>query len=158
MSPHRLVYKKVCHLPIEIEHKAYWAIKAANCNVDTAVKQRMLQMEELEELRNEAYENTRIYKDKVKRLHDHRISHKELRPRMKVLLFNSRLKLFPGKLKSRWSGPFLLKEVFNHGEVELYNENTNESFIVNGHRVKSYFEHHSPPMVVESQALHNPDC
>ncbi|XP_057791161.1 uncharacterized protein LOC131008290 [Salvia miltiorrhiza] len=113
-------------------------------------------MEELDELRNEAFENARIYKDKVKRLHDRRICHKKLCPGMKVLLFNSRLKLFSGKLKSRWSGPFLLNEVFEHGVVELFNENTKESFRVNGHRVKPYYEHQSPPMVVESQALHNP--
>ncbi|XP_057787366.1 uncharacterized protein LOC131004673 [Salvia miltiorrhiza] len=115
-------------------------------------------MEELDELRNEAYENARIYKEKVKRLHDHRISHKKHCPGMKVLLFNSRLKLFPGKLKYRWSGHFLLREVFEHGAVELCNENTNESFTANGHRVKPYYEHQSPPMVVESQALHNLDC
>ncbi|XP_057803374.1 uncharacterized protein LOC131018677 [Salvia miltiorrhiza] len=113
-------------------------------------------MEELDELRNEAYENARIFKDKVKRLHDRRICHKKLCPGMKVLLFNSRLKLFPGKLKSRWSGPFLLKEVFEHGAVELFNENTKESFRVNGHRVKPYYEHQSQTMEVESQALHNP--
>ncbi|XP_057804970.1 uncharacterized protein LOC131020247 [Salvia miltiorrhiza] len=113
-------------------------------------------MEELEELRNEAYENARIYKDKVKRLHDSRICHKKLCPGMKVLLFNSRLKLFPGKLKSRWSGPFLLTEVFEHGAVELFNENTKESFRVNGHRVKPYYEHQSSTMVVESHTLHDP--
>ncbi|XP_057803447.1 uncharacterized protein LOC131018760 [Salvia miltiorrhiza] len=113
-------------------------------------------MEELDELRNEAYESARIYKDKVKRLHDRRISHKKHCPRMKVLLFNSRLKLFPGKLKSRWSGSILLKEVFEHGAIEVFNENTKESLRVNGHRVKSYYEHQSPPMVVESQALHDP--
>ncbi|XP_057791058.1 uncharacterized protein LOC131008182 [Salvia miltiorrhiza] len=113
-------------------------------------------MEELDELRNVAYENARIFKDKVKRLHDCRICHKKLYPGMKELLFNSRLKLFPGKLKSRWSGPFLLKEVFEHGAVELFNENTKESFRVNGHRVKPYYEHQSQTMEVESQALHNP--
>ncbi|XP_057799953.1 uncharacterized protein LOC131015525 [Salvia miltiorrhiza] len=113
-------------------------------------------MEDLDELHNEAYENARIFKDKVKRLHDRRICHKKLCPEMKVLLFNSRLKLFPGKLKSRCSGPFLLKEVFEHGAIELFNENTNESFRVNGHRVKPYYEHQSSTMEVESHALHQP--
>ena len=80
---------------------------------------RKLQISELEELRNEAYENARITKDKVKIFHDKHIIRKTFVPGQKVLLYNSRLHLFPGKLKSRWTGPFVVKTVFPHGAVEI---------------------------------------
>lgn len=72
MSPYKMLYGKACHLPLEIEHKAYWAIQNINFELSQAGKERTLQISELEELRDEAYENTRIYKDKVKRIHDGR--------------------------------------------------------------------------------------
>ncbi|MCQ7012917.1 hypothetical protein M9Y11_18955, partial [Clostridioides difficile] len=92
------------------------------------------------ELRNEAYENAIVYKDKVKNWHDSRIVRKKLEPGMKALLFNSRLRLFPGKLKSRWNGPFIIEEVKPYGVVTLYDPRTKSSFQVNGHRVKPYVE------------------
>ena len=65
MSPYRIVYGKPCHLPLELEYKAMWVIKKLNCDFQVAKEKRLLQMNELEELRNEAYDNTRIYKEKT---------------------------------------------------------------------------------------------
>ncbi|GJW23935.1 reverse transcriptase domain-containing protein [Tanacetum coccineum] len=134
-TPYKLVYEKSCHLPIELEHKAYWALKHANFDLKTASDHRKLQ---LNELRDQAYENSLIYKERTKKLHDSKIKNRIFNVGDRVLLFNSRLKIFSGKLKTRWSGPFTITQVFPYEAVEL-SQPDGPNFKVNGHRVKHYF-------------------
>ena len=137
MSPYRIVFGKPCHLPLELEYKAMWTIKKLNCDFPTAKEKRLLQMNELEELRNEAYDNARIFKEKTKRWHDQRILSREFKAGEQVHLYNSRLKLFPGKLKSRWSGTYIVVTSTPLGAVTLKDEFGSE-FKVNGQRLKHY--------------------
>ncbi|GKA82938.1 hypothetical protein Tco_0789686 [Tanacetum coccineum] len=72
-TPFRMVYGKACHLPIEIEHRVYWALKQCNMDLTAAAKNRFMKLNELMELRDGAYKNTRIYKERTKRWHDSRL-------------------------------------------------------------------------------------
>nr|GFB63257.1 reverse transcriptase domain-containing protein [Tanacetum cinerariifolium] len=125
-TPYKLVYRKACHLPVELEHKAYWALKHANFELKTAGDHR---------------------KEKSKRLHDSKIKNRVFNIGDRVLLFNSRLKIFSGKLKSRWSGPFTISHVFPYSTVEL-TQHDEPNFKVNGHRLKHYFGEDIPKLVV----------
>nr|GFC06873.1 reverse transcriptase domain-containing protein [Tanacetum cinerariifolium] len=106
-----------------------------------------VQINELNEFRDQAYENSLIYKEKSKRLHDSKIKNRVFNIGDRVLLFNSRLKIFSGKLKSRWSGPFTISHVFSYGTVEL-TQPDGPNFKVNGHRLKHYFGEDLPKLVV----------
>nr|GEV69821.1 putative reverse transcriptase domain-containing protein [Tanacetum cinerariifolium] len=103
-TPYKLVYEKSCHLPIELEHKTYWALKHANFDLKTVSDHLKLQFNELNELRDQAYKNSLIYKEKTKKLHDSKIKNRIFNVGDRVLLFNSRLKIFSGNLKTHWSG------------------------------------------------------
>nr|GEY75121.1 hypothetical protein [Tanacetum cinerariifolium] len=117
---------------------AYWALKHVNFDLKIAGDHRKLQLNELNELRNQAYENYMIYKEMEKKLHDSKIKNRIFNVGDHVLLFNSRLKIFLEKLKTRWFGPFTITQVFSYGTVEFSQPN-GPNFKVNGHRVKHYF-------------------
>ena len=102
-----------------------------------AGRKRLLQLNELDELRINAYKNAKLYKDRAKLWHDKHLSKKKFHEGELVLLYNSRLKLFLGKLKSQWSGPFTVIKVYPHGAVDITNEK-GEVFKVNRHRLKPY--------------------
>jgi len=141
LSPFQMVYDKSCHLPVEMEYKAYWALKFLNFDEATSREQRRLQLLELEEMRLTAYESSKLYKERVKKYHDKKLLKKAFQPGQQVLLFNSRLKLFPGKLKSKWSRPFIIKKVRPYGAVELcdpQSKDPDRTWVVNGQRLKQY--------------------
>nr|GEX35382.1 hypothetical protein [Tanacetum cinerariifolium] len=118
---YKLIYGKACHLPTGLLHKAHWALKHVNFDLQTA--------------------------EKTKRLHDSKIKDRVFNVGDRVLLFNSKLKIFSGKLKIRWSGPFTITQVLPYGTIEL-SQTDGPNFKVNGHRLKHYFGEDIPKMVV----------
>ncbi|CAA7045583.1 unnamed protein product [Microthlaspi erraticum] len=106
---------KDCHLPVEVEYKALWAVKMLNFDIKAAQERRVMNLFELEEIRMNAYENSMIYKMRTKAAHDKLIRLKDFKVGDSVLLFNSKLRLFPGKLRSKWSGPFKIDEFYPTG-------------------------------------------
>ena len=116
---------------------AYWAIRTLNFDLKADGEQRFLQLNELNELRLEAYENSCIYKERTKKWHGKHIMTKCFGKGDIVLLFNSRLRLLLGKLKSIWLGQFTITKVQPSGVVETWSESTG-AFTVNGQRLKPY--------------------
>ncbi|XP_057720050.1 uncharacterized protein LOC130934503 [Arachis stenosperma] len=105
---------------------------------ERAGAERKLQLQELENLRLEAYENSRLYKEKVKAVHDKNIKRREFQPRDLVLLYNSRIRLKPGKLISRWDGPYRVERAEPYGVFHLSHPSSSEFIKVNGNHLKLF--------------------
>nr|GFB15318.1 reverse transcriptase domain-containing protein [Tanacetum cinerariifolium] len=123
------------------------ALKHANFDLKTAGDHRKLQLNELSELRDQAYENSLIYKEQTKKLHDEKIKNHIFNVGDQVLLFKSRLKIFSGKLKSRWLGPFTISEIYPYGTAKLVHPD-GCNFKVNCHRLKHYHGGDPPPLEI----------
>ncbi|RVW36253.1 hypothetical protein CK203_107278 [Vitis vinifera] len=109
-------------------------------DLNRAGMKRFLDLNEMEELRNNAYNNSNIAKQRLKRWHDQLVFRKEFQKGQRVLLYDSKLHIFPGKLKSRWIGLFTIQQVYSNGVTELLNSNSTGSIKVNGQRLKPFVE------------------
>jgi hypothetical protein len=140
MMPYQLVYRKTCDLLIELEHKAFWVIKKWNMDLKAAGTKRKIQIAELEEWREKAYHNDKLYKERTKRWYDKRIKIKQFKLGDKVLLLNTHIHLFGhGKLHSKWEGPYLVQHDVDHGVVTLQCDDR-DTFKANGQRLKLLLE------------------
>ncbi|CAM8893408.1 unnamed protein product [Rhodiola kirilowii] len=154
MSPFRLVYGKTCHLPVELEYKALWAIRELNMSMNATGEKRLMRLYELDEIRLDSYENARIYKERTKNWHDKRIMRRKFNEGERVLLYNSCLRLFPGKLRTKWSGPYTVERAYPDDHVELSIEG-GKSMVVNGRFLKHYhvLKHLAPPDGIDDNLL-----
>ena len=132
-----LLYGKTCHLLFELEHKAMWVMKKLKMYLNGEIEKRLNGLNDLHEVHLKAYESSAIYKEKIKKYYDQKIEKREFSIWDLVLLFNYRLRLFSGKLKCKWTGPFLISKVFPYGVVEMVNKE-GAKFTINGQRIKIY--------------------
>ncbi|XP_057755863.1 uncharacterized protein LOC130975046 [Arachis stenosperma] len=105
---------------------------------EKAGAERKMQLQELKNIHLEAYDNSRLYKEKMKAVHDKHVKRREFRPGKLVLLYNSRLRLMPGKLRSRWEGPYRVETAKPYGVFHLSHPSSSNLIKVNGHRLKLY--------------------
>jgi hypothetical protein len=98
----------------------------------------LLDLSSFDEWRSEAYENARLFKEKVEQWHDRRTLKREFHVGEKVLLYRSHLRFFAGKLLSKWEGPFIIEEVYRSSEIKIASLKDNTTQVVNRQRLKHY--------------------
>jgi hypothetical protein len=113
-------------------------VKELNRDFKLTGKKRLLDLSSLDEWRNEAYENARLFKEKVKQWHDKRILKREFHVSEKVLLYRSHLRFFAEKLHLKWEGPYVIVEVYRSGAIKIASLKDDTTQVVNGQRLKHY--------------------
>jgi hypothetical protein len=113
-------------------------MKELNRDFKLAGKKRLLDLSSLDDWRNKAYENARLFKEKVKQWHDRRILKREFHVGEKVLLYRSRFRFFDRKLLSKWEEPFIIEEVYRSGAIKIASFKDNTTQVVNKQRLKHY--------------------
>ena len=151
MSPYKMVYGKASHLPLELEHKAYWAIKELNYDFKLAGENTLFDISSLDELRTQAYENAKLFKEKVKRWHDKRIQKCEFKVGEYVFLYNSRFRFFARKVLSKCEDPYVIEEVYRSGAIKINNAEGTNPKVVNGQQIKHHIS--GTPINVESNII-----
>ncbi|XP_075087985.1 uncharacterized protein LOC142169940 [Nicotiana tabacum] len=141
---------------LELEHIALWALGQLNLDIEAVGTCRVTELHELDEFHYHAFDSTRLYKERMKMMHDKKILKRTFKPGDMVLLYNSRLRLFSGKLKSRWSGPFSVVEIHPTGAIEIAAANDSRMFRVNGNRLKHYLGMEDAKVVSVTHLLEPP--
>ncbi|XP_028755654.1 uncharacterized protein LOC114715017 [Neltuma alba] len=123
---------------MELEHKAYWAVLTCKKEIDKAGKERLFQPQEIDEMRPEAYDNSRMYKENCRAIHDSSILRKSFKLGDRVLKFIAQFKFRDEKLKERWDGPYTITKVLGYGAFELKDKKDGTTHLANGHLLKLF--------------------
>ena len=121
MSPYKMVYGKACHLPLELEHKAYWAVNELNYDFKLAGEKRLFDISSLDEWRTQAYENAKLFKEKVKRWHDKRIKNVSLKSENMFFCTTLVLDSLQENSSPNGKGPYVIEEVYRSGAIKINN-------------------------------------
>jgi len=128
--PYAVVYSHPWHLLTELQHRGWWPIRTLNYGLNASGEERKFRLNELEEIRKEAYENTQMSKGRAKIFHDNCINREEFYLGKKVYLYDSGLHLFPRELRSRWTDIVVVR-VFPHGAIEIKDPSKDHTSKVN---------------------------
>ncbi|XP_028798696.1 uncharacterized protein LOC114754120 [Neltuma alba] len=144
MSPYQIIYKKLCHILVELEHQSYWVVNSCNADFEEAGLNKLLQIQELKEMCLDAYHSSDIYKQKTKLIYDANILSKRFKKRDKVLRYQARFKFKKKKFKISWDGPYIVVKVHDFGMTKPKEEATGRIFQYNDHLLKLYEEPTQP--------------